>query len=231
MTELSTKTSTDDSRIGSHSAESPTMTTSCEVASEPKMVCGEVGAQLRVSIDHSSCPSARDLRRLIDAGNEPGGNRQAIPGIDGRHRQRQVAQLLLAEVRSDFLVDSIRHVAAGDQGHGLRPCQGSALAIAVVRAFAPGVQRVESLLPFPDRAQILPVHVQAVGAAVDLRGPESDQMKQRLFQSTSLEVLIQGVNGLVHARGGLGVVEAWFHAFSRERGGQISASVWGTSSP
>src|SRR5256886_11540911 len=56
-------------------------------------------------------------------------------------------------------------------------------------------------------------------------------MKQRLFQSTSLEVLIQGVNGLVHARGGLGVVEAWFHAFSRERGGQISASVWGTSSP
>src|SRR2546422_3105530 len=26
------------------------------------------------------CPSARDLRRLIDAGNEPGGNRQAIPG-------------------------------------------------------------------------------------------------------------------------------------------------------
>src|SRR5438034_10372281 len=127
MTELSTKTSTDDSRIGSHSAESPTMTTSCEVASEPKMVCGEVGAQLRVSIDHSSCPSARDLRRLIDAGNEPGGNRQAIPGIDGRHRQRQGAQLLLAEVRSDSLV------------------------------------------------------------AVDLRGPESGQMKQGLFQSTSLE--------------------------------------------
>src|SRR6266704_5024781 len=112
MTELSTKTSTDDSRIGSHSAESPTMTTSCEVASEAKMVCGEVGAQLRVSIDHSSspsrrsrnrssgswrvrppgCPSARDLGRLIDAGNEPGRNRQAIPGIDGGHCQRQVAR-------------------------------------------------------------------------------------------------------------------------------------------
>src|SRR2546427_11290031 len=57
MTELSTKTSTDDSRIGSHSAESPTMTTSCEVASEPKREWGEVGAQLRVSIDHSSCPT------------------------------------------------------------------------------------------------------------------------------------------------------------------------------
>src|SRR5438876_215217 len=140
MTELSTKTSTDDSRIGSHSAESPTMTTSCEVASEPKMVCGEVGAQLRVSIDHSSCPSARDLRRLIDAGNEPGGNRQAIPGIDGRHRQRQGAQLLRAEVRSGSL------------------------------------------------------------GAVDLRGQESGQMKQGLFQSTSLEVRIESLLHLARLR-------------------------------
>jgi len=67
-----------------------------------------------------------------------------------------------------LLEHGIGHLGAGDPGHGFRPSQGGAFALGVVGRFAPRIQTVKALLGFAGGAQVLPVHVDTVGAAVDL---------------------------------------------------------------
>lgn len=45
---------------------------------------------------------------------------------------------------------------------------------------------------FSAHAQILPVHIKTVGASVDLRGPQFNQMKQGFIESTFMKILLQG---------------------------------------
>ncbi len=85
------------------------------------------------------------------------------------------------------------------------------------RAFAPSVQCVQPLLFLSERAQIFPMHVETVGAAVDLRGPQSNQMQQRFIQPTLAEIPLQDVHGIVDAGSGLGIVESCFHKFSNKK--------------
>jgi hypothetical protein len=58
------------------------------------------------------------------------------------------------------------------------------------------------------------VHIQTVGAAVDLGGAQPDQMKQRLFQSTVLQVLLDADYGFVDTYGGFVIAETSFHKSS-----------------
>src|SRR5437773_11794326 len=130
----------------------------------------------------TSLVTDRRLGWAIGARNEAGRDRKSIPCVDGRQRERQIAQFLLAESRSDLLVQRVGHVSIRDQRHRFGPRERRALTLRVVGALAPGIERVEALLALPARTQILPVHVEAIGTAVDLCGAKPTQVEQWILQ-------------------------------------------------
>src|SRR5436190_1345524 len=131
--------------------------------------------------------SACHFRRTVLARSQPRGDRQPVPGVHRRDGEREIAELLVAEVAAHGLVDRVRNVAFGHPRHRLRPGERRALTLRVVRAFPPGVQRIAPLRRLAKELEILPVHVQAVGAAVDLRDAEVDQVDQRALETAALE--------------------------------------------
>jgi hypothetical protein len=56
--------------------------------------------------------------------------------------------------------------------------KSGALAVGEVRRLAPGGQGIEALFGLADRPCVLGVHVDAVGAAVQLRGANADELGQ-----------------------------------------------------
>src|SRR4029453_19121797 len=102
-------------------------------------------------------------------------------------------------------------MAGCDPRHRLGPFQRGALTIGVVGTFPPGVKRVQTLLVLPDRAQILPMHVQAVGASVELRRSQLGQRDERSLEPGLLDVAIERVHGLVDPWCNPGIVDTWFH--------------------
>src|SRR6185437_10931861 len=101
-------------------------------------------------------------------------------------------------------------MAAGDQSNGFGPGQRRAFPFRVIRTFTPGIQRVQPLLAFSDRAQVFPVHIQTIGAAVDLRCSQLDQVEQRLFQATLVKILLEPYHHFVYAGGRLHEIDTWF---------------------
>ena len=63
----------------------------------------------------------------------------------------------------------------------------------------------------PELQQIAGMHVDAVGAAVDLRDAQIDEIDQLFRQTAFLEDDIDATEGLVAFRGDLGVVDAIAH--------------------
>src|SRR6185437_4996623 len=119
---------------------------------------------------------------LISSGHGSGRDGEPVPRVDGGYCEGKIRELLLAEMRAHLFIHRVGHMSVRDQSKGFGPGQGGAFAVGVERAFAPGIQRVEPLLALTDGAQIFPVHVDAVGAAVDLRGAQLDEMEQGLLQ-------------------------------------------------
>ena len=78
-----------------------------------------------------------------------------------------------------------------DERDGLGPRQRGPLAIAVERRLAPGVEDVDPLFRLSCRAGVDRVHVEAIRAAVDLRGADLDELQQRVFQAGALRELVQ----------------------------------------
>ncbi|MCY1186050.1 hypothetical protein D9M73_268850 [compost metagenome] len=67
-------------------------------------------------------------------------------------------------------------------GQGFGPEQRSAFALGKERCFAPGCHGEQAARGFTALDRISSVHVDAEGAAVDLRGTQFDQFDQVLFQ-------------------------------------------------
>lgn len=68
----------------------------------------------------------------------------------------------------------------------------------------------------PDGAQVFPVHVQAIGATVDLGGAQLNEVHQRLLQPAAMQVLFQAEHGLVCLRRGSEHAEACFHGSPKQ---------------
>src|SRR6266700_2539610 len=113
--------------------------------------------------------------RLVDPGLGAETNSKAVPAIDRHDSQRQINQLLLAKVLAYLFVDSIWHVPLADQCEFFGPEQGCALTLTVEWCLTPGVEFIEALLAFTHGASILAMHIDAVSAAIDLRGSHLDQ--------------------------------------------------------
>ena len=83
--------------------------------------------------------SGNGLCRLVRTGNQPTGDRQSIPRIDGRHGEREVCQFLFTEVRLHVPIHRVGYMVA-NHGHRFSPRQRRAFALRVVRALTPGRQ-------------------------------------------------------------------------------------------
>src|SRR5690606_1302181 len=65
--------------------------------------------------------------------------------------------------------------------------QRSTLAISEERGFAPGRERVQLACVGTVGHQVAPVHVHAIGAAVDLRHPQKDKIDQAPAERASMQ--------------------------------------------
>ena len=120
---------------------------------------------------------------------------EPVGAVDGDDRQRQVGEFFFGELRARLLVHLVRRMALGDQRQRFGPSQRRALALAVERRFIPGVEQIKPLFAFARGAQLLGVHVDAVGAAVDLRGAQLDQFQERMVEPAAVDEGMQ----LAHA--------------------------------
>src|SRR5947209_467002 len=109
------------------------------------------------------------LPRLIGTRFGAQANGEAIPAVNRNQGEGQIRQFGLIEMLAYLLVQLIWNMVLGNKCDSFRPRQGCALPFRVVRGLAPGHQAIEALLAFAPRAGIFPVHIDTVGAAVDLR--------------------------------------------------------------
>ena len=113
----------------------------------------------------------------------------------------------------------------GNVGQRLRPRQHGAFAGIEQRRLAPHADKVGPLLAQPVAAGVPGVHVHAIGAAVDLRGPQLDQVNQAWLQAGLFDdVLVEGEHRLEGVRGGRCVVYPGLHVVLLSL---FAASVWG----
>src|SRR5918995_3360087 len=91
----------------------------------------------------------------------------------------------------------------GDERERFGPLQRGALARRVVRRLAPCVEAVEALFGLAIRARVLAVHVQTIGATVDLRRAHPDEVKQSVIEARLTNLPFEAEHGLD---------DAWVHA-------------------
>ncbi|MNV66814.1 hypothetical protein D3C71_1595860 [compost metagenome] len=62
--------------------------------------------------------------------------------------------------------------------------------------------------------QVAGVHIDAIGAAVDLGHSQIDEVDQHFRQAAFLQVRINGAKGFVTVGGGIGIIKAGSHGGS-----------------
>ena len=120
-------------------------------------------------------------------------------------------QLVLRELLPHALVHVVRDTGLGDERERFGPLQRGALARRVVRRLAPRVEAVEPLFGLADRARILAVHVQAVGAAVDLRRAHPDEVEQFVIEARLTNLPFEAEHGLHDAWVHVHEIDSSFH--------------------
>jgi hypothetical protein len=108
-------------------------------------------------------------------------DRETIPPVDHVDHQRQLHLLLLGEFRDERVIYILRRPRGGYQSHRIGPCQRRALARRIDRCVMPRAQQIDALLGLAGLARVGGVHVEAIGAAVDLRGADLDQFEQAML--------------------------------------------------
>src|SRR6516225_4161501 len=101
-------------------------------------------------------------------------------GLITATRSVRFTSSLSEKCRPRPVVDGVGNMSLRDQGHRLGPGKGGALALAVVRRFMPCVQQIEALLRLATSARFARMHMDAIGATIDLRSAGLDQIDQRM---------------------------------------------------
>src|SRR3954462_7398252 len=103
----------------------------------------------------------------------------AIVRIHQADRDGEIDELALLEHGAGSLVSLIRDAGFGHAGHRFGPCEGGTLPLVEeMTAFRPGLHQRDLFDLLSALQQIAGVHVEAVGAAVDLRNAQIDQSDQ-----------------------------------------------------
>nr|KGD11541.1 hypothetical protein DO63_5965 [Burkholderia pseudomallei] len=114
-------------------------------------------------------------------------------------------------MRTHRLPDRVGHVIVRDERHRLGPFERRAFAVGEERRFAPDDDRREAALGFAVLARVARVHVDAVRAAVDLRGAQPHELDQRRLQPALRDPLLEREHRVERVRIRLAVVEAGLH--------------------
>src|SRR5262249_18665813 len=151
-----------------------------------------------------------------------------IPRVDGDDRERQIHELRFGEVSAHLPVHIVRRMCLGDQRQRFGPGQRGAFPRGVEGRLAPRVELVETLLALTLGARLLRVHVDAIGAAVDLRGAHLDQKEKRAIEAARGEILFDVEQGLDRTGRGFRVVEnvaAYVGSFPPHRTRELDRSL------
>jgi hypothetical protein len=161
-------------------------------------------------------------------------DRQPVPGIDGSDPDRERDEFVVGEGAPYFLVVGVGCAALRDPGEGLGPGEGSPFPLRVELGFAPSVEEEQPVLRLAPLDRVLPVHVQAVCAAVHLGHPQLDEVEQLRIEA----VCNPGFNGRRSFESGSS--DAWscetpllisidklaFHSIDRNRVSHRSSFCW-----
>src|SRR3546814_7819087 len=97
------------------------------------------------------------------------------------------SDLLIREMSVEPGIILVGRMGVGDAGQRLGPGQGGPLAVGIERALAPGIEQIDGFFAFTHLSCLGRVHVDAIGAAVDLRRPYLHEFDQARFE-TALEI-------------------------------------------
>src|SRR5712692_1072048 len=140
------------------------------------------------------CP----LAGLVVTGGLPDDDVHAVVGVDegdkGYQRGKLVIVVVLGGVRPGLIGDAGGGI--GDAGALLGELQGGPFGLSEDRCLPPCRDQVEPQLAFPGVCGVLGVHVGAVGAAVDLTGPDLHQLLRRGRQGRTRHDRTRGVDVL-----------------------------------
>src|SRR5450759_4735420 len=151
------------------------------------------------------------LADLERPGHRAERDRETVPAVDGHDRQREIDELSLAELLSSQLVHLVGDVFDADARDRFGPGERRALALGEERRLAPQANGVQPLFRFAERSRDLGVHVGAIRAAVDERGPQLDQLEERSLESALVYILFETPHRGPDARGRLRVIDPWLH--------------------
>ncbi len=171
-------------------------------------------------------PSLPELAGLVIAGGLLGDDVQAVPGVDEGDGAHQGGELLLVVVLGGIGPRVVGDAAArvGEAGALLGQLQRGPFGLGEDRGLAPGRDQVEPHRGLPGARGFLGVHVDAVGAAVDLAGADLHEFLGRGGQRRAREHLARRVEVLEELGSGVAAEEAEtsFHS------GRLTRSLAGT---
>src|SRR5579863_1718161 len=116
-------------------------------------------------------------------------------------------------------------MAIANQRNRLRPFQRGAFSLGEKRRFPPGVECVQALLGLTRGPRVFGVHIDAVGAAVDLGRPDFYKLAERRFEARGLvDIVLQSAHRIYCLRGRFVEIESGFHPAHSYRRASIGSS-------
>jgi hypothetical protein len=116
----------------------------------------------------------RSLWRVSEA------DRHSVVGVHQADRDREIHEFPFLKRHTRGLVRLIRHAGLGNARHCFGPRKGGTLTLVKeVPGFGPGLYQRQLLDFLSVLQQVARVHIEAVGAVVDLRNAQIDQVNKR----------------------------------------------------
>ena len=112
-------------------------------------------------------------------------DRDAVPAVDDVDHQGELDLLFLGELSLQGFAGAFQLVAFGEPRQGLGPAERGAFAVGVARSLAPGREQIDALLGLALLTRFRRMHIEAVGAAIDLGGPDFHEPDQGRFKARS----------------------------------------------
>ena len=134
-----------------------------------------------------------------------GGDAEAVPGIDDDDTHDDLAQVLFVEEGGCLVVGGVGDVVMADEGDLFGKGEDAAFFRGEEGRLLPGIKRVDALFGLAGFAGVPGMHIDAKGAAVDLGGPDLDEVFVGLGEAGGAEVLFHGDDRAVAC--GFGLIE------------------------